>query len=164
MNKLVILRGPSGSGKSSVAKELREGSKNKVAIIDQDYLRRIVLKEKDLPNSINPKLILRVSQFALDNGYNVIVEGILYSAHYGAMFDELLKYHPKENYVYYFDISLGETLKRHITRDKFSEFGEKEMRQWYVDKDLLGTRDESIISESLSKGQIVKRILRETGL
>ena len=164
MSKLIILRGSSGSGKSSVAEGLREKSKSKTALIEQDYLRRVVLKEKDLPSSINPKLILKVSQFALDNGYNTIIEGIFQTGHYRKMFNALLKYHPKENYIYYFDISLRETLNRHSNRDKVNEFGEKEMMRWNIDKDLLGHKGEAVISEDLSKGQIIKKVLRETGL
>lgn len=51
-SKLIVLRGNSGSGKSTTAKMLRDaaiakGTKTKIAIIEQDYLRRYILKEKE---------------------------------------------------------------------------------------------------------------------
>jgi len=44
---LVIVRGNSGSGKSTVAAEVRRRYGRGCALIEQDYLRRIVLREHD---------------------------------------------------------------------------------------------------------------------
>jgi len=164
MTKLIILRGPSGSGKSSIAKEIRKKAKHKTALIEQDYLRRIVLKEKDTPDGVNSELISQVTKFALNNGYNVVLEGIFHSKNYKDMLINLLKFHPEENYIYYFNISFEETLKRHATKDKAHEFGEKEMRQWYNENDLLGVKEEQVIPEKSTQEQTIKRILEETGL
>ena len=164
MTKLIILRGPSGSGKSSVAKELRKKSKYKTALVEQDYLRRIVLKEEDTQDGINSRLILQVVKFALDSEYNVILEGILFTKHYKEMLSELLDYHPNENYAYYFDVSFKETLKRHATKDTAQEFGEKEMKNWYQQSDTLGLIYEQVLPETLSLKQTVLKILKETKL
>jgi hypothetical protein len=48
--KLVVLRGNAGSGKSSTAQELRRRLGRGVAWVEQDYLRRVVLREHDVPD------------------------------------------------------------------------------------------------------------------
>lgn len=77
--KLIVIRGNSGSGKGTIAKKVREGSKRKIAIVEQDYLRRFILKEKEdskvLPNIIG--LIEQTVIFSLMHGYDVILDGIL---------------------------------------------------------------------------------------
>lgn len=55
--KLIVLRGPSGSGKSSAARAVREAQKQQIAIIEQDYWRRIVLKEKDFLDFLEEEII-----------------------------------------------------------------------------------------------------------
>lgn len=75
--RLVILRGNSGSGKSSTARELRARLGRGVAWVEQDYLRRTVLREKDAPGGANIGLIDQTVRYALDCGYDVVLEGIL---------------------------------------------------------------------------------------
>lgn len=88
--RLIILRGNSGSGKTTVAKKLRDASQKKIAIVEQDYLRRIVLKEKEVENGNNIDLIRQTVEFALEKQFNVILEGILDASRYGQMVKELL--------------------------------------------------------------------------
>jgi predicted kinase len=45
--RLIVLRGNSGSGKSTVARALREAYGRGIARVSQDLIRRIILKEKD---------------------------------------------------------------------------------------------------------------------
>lgn len=47
MRELVILRGNSGSGKTSVAKDLRQLFGPNTMLISQDVIRRDILKVKD---------------------------------------------------------------------------------------------------------------------
>lgn len=44
--RLIVIRGNSGSGKSTVAKALRETYGSGVAWVSQDLIRRIILKER----------------------------------------------------------------------------------------------------------------------
>lgn len=162
-NKLVVLRGNSGSGKSTAAKALRDKSKSKVAIVEQDYIRRFILKEKENEGTDNITLIQQTVEFALDRGYNVILEGILYFPRYGEMLKKLVEQCPN-NYFYYFDVSFNETLKRHATKSNSHEFGEKEMREWYKPNQQTGFPSEKIIPESFSLDDAVKKILSETKL
>ena len=51
--RLVAVRGNSASGKSSVAAGLRERFGRGLALVGQDNLRRIVLRERDRPDAAN---------------------------------------------------------------------------------------------------------------
>lgn len=162
-SKLVVLRGNSGSGKSTVAKALREQGKTKIALVEQDYLRRFILKEKETEGTDNIALIQQTVEFALSRGYNVILEGILYFPRYGEMLEQLAMQCPN-NYFYYFDVPLEETLKRHATKPNAHEFGEKEMREWYKPNQQTGFTTEKIIPETFTVDDAVKQILSETGI
>ncbi|MCM3920185.1 hypothetical protein ND748_00560 [Frankia sp. AiPs1] len=74
---LVVIRGNSGAGKSSVARAVRARSGRGVALVEQDYLRRILLREWDQPGGVAPALIDQTVRFCLDHGYHVVLEGIL---------------------------------------------------------------------------------------
>jgi predicted kinase len=161
--KLVILRGNSGSGKSTVAERIRDQAHNKTALISQDYLRRIVLKEKETAGHDNIDLIEQTAIFALARGYNVILEGILYSPRYGTMLGRLVAQCPN-HFIYYFDVPFEETLRRHATKPNAHEFGEKEMREWYEPNQLIGLAGEKIIPENSTFEKTVATILSDTGL
>lgn len=163
MPKLIVLRGNSGSGKSTTAKKIRELSDHKIAIVEQDYLRRIVLKEKERPNGDNIELIKLVTDYALTHDYDVILEGILHFAKYKNILQELRSDWP-ENYFFYFDISLEETFRRHATKPNAHEFGQKEMTEWYDLQDFTNFEVETIISEELSQDEIVPKIINVAGL
>ncbi len=158
-----MLRGNSGSGKSTVAKKLREASHRKVAIVEQDYLRRFILKEKETEGTNNIALIEQTVEFALAHEYDVILEGILYFPRYGEMLKRLANKCP-DNYFFYFDVSFEETLKRHATKPNAHEFGEKEMRDWYKPNQLTNFENEYIISETSPIENSVSTILKQAGL
>lgn len=164
MSKLILLRGNSGSGKSTTARLVRDTvhdyENRKVALIEQDYLRRTILKEKENAGIHNIKLIEHTTQHVLDQGYDVILEGIFIAKRYKEMLERLLRQNT-DSYIYYFDISLEETLRRHITKPNAHEFGEAEMRQWYTQQDYLHTQKETIIPETMPQKEIVAMIMRD---
>lgn len=63
--KLIVLRGNSASGKTSVATGIRNRYGRGIAIISQDNLRRTVLRERDTPDGANIGLIDTVARYAL---------------------------------------------------------------------------------------------------
>lgn len=162
--KLIVLRGPSGSGKSAVAKAVRATQGHAMALVEQDYLRRILLKEKDIPGGVNIELIKRTAIFVLENSYNVIMEGIFDASRYEEMFDELLALHPENNFCFYFDISLEETLRRHKYKPNKNDFGEAEMRSWYKKEDFLPCLNEVVIPESNTLDESIRFISEKCGL
>lgn len=163
MPKLIILRGNSGSGKSTVALRLREACRERVALVEQDYVRRIVMREKEAADADNIELIGRMVEFALERGYHVILEGILRFSRYGRLL-ERLRASGAETHVYYFDIPFEETLRRHATKSCAHEFGEKEMRDWYAPNDMTSFPEEKIIPATSTSEDTVRLILEETGL
>ena len=56
MATLVIIRGNSGSGKTSLAKKLQEYYGRKTLLISQDIVRRDMLKEKVKPSNLSISL------------------------------------------------------------------------------------------------------------
>jgi hypothetical protein len=102
-----------------------------VAWVEQDYFRRIVLREHDVAGGANAGLIDQTVRYSLDHGYDVILDGILYSKHYGGMLAELSRDHRGVTAHYYFDISLEVTLSRHRTKDLASEVTVEQVRGWY---------------------------------
>jgi len=162
-SKLVVIRGNSGSGKGTVAKKIRELSDRKIALVEQDYLRRSVLKEKEKEGTNNIDLIFQTVTFALSREYDVILEGILNFSRYGEMLKDLEQSCP-DNHFYYLDISLQESLKRHATKPNAHEFGEKEMTEWYKPLDLTGFANEIVIPEPSSTLETVRLIREQTGI
>ncbi|MEU6720770.1 hypothetical protein ABZ897_55745 [Nonomuraea sp. NPDC046802] len=77
------------------------------------------------------------SRHALDAGYHVLLEGILTRSRYGEMLHALRRDHRGTTMLFYMDISLEETLRRHETRPQSARFGGDEMREWYCERDLL---------------------------
>ncbi len=164
LTSLIILRGQSGSGKTSTAQALQLRARSKTALLEQDYLRRKMLKEKDVPGGTNISLIDQTARFCLTHGYHVVLEGIFVAERYGEMLRSLIAWHPGSSYPYYFDVSLEETFRRHTTKTNAHEFGEQEMRRWFRKDDYLGSPKERIISEDSTLEDTVARILAETGI
>lgn len=138
---LVCIRGSSGSGKSSIARELRRRHGRGCALVEQDYLRRILLRERDKPGGGAPALIAQTVRFALDHGYHVVLEGILHRSRYRSMLTARRDDHQGRSLFCYLDVS-PETLSRHLTRPQATEFTAEHMSGWYVAYDVLGWPDE----------------------
>ncbi|MDE3722850.1 AAA family ATPase [Nocardiopsis sp. N85] len=161
-SRLIVLRGNSASGKSTVARSLRARYGRGLAIISQDVVRRDVLKEKDRPGAVNVGLIDLMVRHCLAGGFHVVLEGIFHVAHYGEMLTRLVRDH--RGHCYYFDIPFETTLERHATEPVADAFGEAEMRRWWRPRDLLPGGVEEIIDEHNSVEQSMTRILDDCGL
>ena len=161
MSKLIILRGNSGSGKTSVAKELQKQIGRNTLVLSQDTVRREMLWAKDGHNTSALPLLISLLQYGHQNNEVIILEGILYSKWYRPLFEEAVKLFGMDIYAYYYDLPFEETLKRHETREKRFEFGEKEMRRWWNEKDFIGFIQEKTISEEMSLEAVVKMILSD---
>ena len=160
-SKLIVIRGNSGSGKTSVAREVRTRYGRGCALIEQDYFRRIVLREHDSAAStgIAPEFIATAARCALDGGYHVVLEGILPSLRYAPMIRDLVATHHGESHVFYLDVSYDETVRRHATRPIASEVTPEQMLGWYESDDVLGIPGEHVIAESSTFEETVTYIL-----
>ncbi|MEV4502603.1 hypothetical protein [Streptomyces klenkii] len=162
--RLIVLRGNSGSGKSSVADSIRQHYGRGIAIVGQDNMRRVVLKDCDASGDTHVGLVDLTARYALDCGFHVIVEGILSAARYGPMLEALLRDHRGGTCMYYFDVPFEETLRRHATKPVAHEFGEAEMRSWYRPHDVLPSGIETIVSANSSLAETVDRVMQDAGL
>jgi chloramphenicol 3-O-phosphotransferase len=162
--RLVVLRGNSASGKSSVAAGLREKFGRGLALVAQDNLRRVVLREHDVPGAANIGLIDTVARYALDAGFHVVVEGILYADRYGDMLGRLRADHRGGTHHYYLDVPFDETLARHATKPIADEVNETHLRDWYRPLDLLPDGVETVIGADSALAATIDRIMNDTGL
>ncbi|NLU78178.1 kinase [Micromonospora sp. HNM0581] len=163
---LVIIRGNSGSGKTTAAREVRRRYGRGAALLEQDYLRRTLLREHDSTHidPVAPTFITATARTALDLGYHVILEGILHTERYATVLHQLLDNHPGPATVFYLDVSIDETIRRHLNRDEPIPVTPDEMRRWYTHGDLLNVPGETIIPEPHTFEQTVTTILQASGL
>jgi len=162
--RLVVLRGNSGSGKSTVARALQRERPRDVAWVSQDLLRREVLRATDVPGTRAVDLIDATTRFALDRGMHVVVDGILGASKYAAMLRCLVRDHVGSTATYLWDVPFEETVRRHASKPKADEFGAAEMREWYHPRPLVAGLDEAIIGPEASLEAVVAKIRADTGL
>ncbi|MFB7499077.1 AAA family ATPase [Streptomyces sp. NPDC056161] len=162
--RLIVLRGNSASGKSSVAAGLRDRFGRGLALVGQDNLRRVVLREHDRPGAANIGLIDLTARYALDAGYHVVVEGILYADHYGDMLARLRADHRGRTHGYYLDVPLEETLARHAGKPIADEVDADRLREWYRPSDLLPGGVETVVGADSTLTATVDRVMLDTGL
>jgi adenylate kinase family enzyme len=159
-SKLVVLRGPSGAGKSTVAKILHERTAKKTALVEQDYFRHGMLNLPHTNLEVARHIQFACIRSALEQGCDVITEGIMSMGKYKKFFDELLRTHTTENYFFYFDVSFDETTRRHETRAKSEHFTAEEMHEWYDRAAPSGYPNEHSIPEDYSAEQALELIVR----
>lgn len=160
MGTLIVLRGNSGSGKSTVARALQR--ELGVAWIEQDYFRRTVLGESGNYSPLSVELVEESAALVLRHGRTVIVEGMFNSKKYSECFARLREGHAGQSLFCAWDLSLSGTLRRHTTRpDKQADFGERRVRSWYLGwNPLVGITEQRILSEE-SVEATVARIVRD---
>jgi len=162
--RLVVIRGNSASGKSAIAAGIREKYGRGLAIVGQDNLRRVILREHDKPGAANIDLIDLTARFALSRGYHTIVEGIFNADHYGQMLTALISDHAGTAFAYFLDVPLDETLRRHATKAGVLKYGEAEMRRWYRGLDLLPGGTEQVIPANSALESTVSKLMADAGL
>ena len=158
---LIILRGNSGSGKTTVAKLLFDHFHADAMLVSQDVVRRTMLRVKDVPDNPAIELIYRLCSYGNQLNKIVILEGILRRDIYGDMLTTLISDFNGLARVYYFDIPFNETLRRHATKPNAHEFGEAEMRQWWRSNDVLGVKEEQIFNAEMSADDMLKNIVND---
>lgn len=159
MSRLVILRGNSGSGKTTVAKMLQERFGPNTMLISHDMIRMQMLHvwsaegvRKSLP------LMIELLRYGRRNSEITILEGILPSKEYKPLFEVALEEYRENIFSYYYDISFEETLRRHQTKPNRDEFGEVDMRRWWKEKDFLEIIPQTVLNEDVSLRETVELI------
>ena len=160
---LIVLRGNAASGKSTLAAALQRALGPGTANIEQDHFRRVILREHDVPDGENIGLIAHTVRYCASIGNNVIVEGILVAKHYRDMLREILTEHHGPTHVFYLDVPLEETLRRHATRPLGAEVSADKLREWYVQSDSLGIPGEVVLDGTADLEVTLKVILHRVG-
>ena len=160
--KLIILRGNSGSGKTSLAKKLQEKFGPNTMRLSHDMVRMEILhvwsKEgiiKSLP------LMIELLKYGRRHSAVTILEGILDSEQYLALFETAVEQFGQEIYAYYYDLPFEEILRRHSTKPNRHEFGEEDMRRWWREKDFIGFIPEKIFDQNLGLEEAVELVYNE---
>ncbi len=161
MAKLIILRGNSGSGKTTVAKALQARLGHNTMLISQDVVRREMLKVRDGADTKALPLLKELLRYGREHCEIVILEGILRKDWYLPLFELAGELYGDGIYAYYYDLPFEETLSRHGTRLCREEFGEEAMRRWWVEKDYLGIKGERILHKEKGMEDTVNDIYRE---
>ncbi|MFI5938176.1 AAA family ATPase [Actinoplanes sp. NPDC051494] len=163
---LVVLRGNSGSGKTTTAREVRRRYGRGCALLEQDHLRRVVLREHDSGRigPVAPAFIAATARTALDLGYHVVLEGILHTGRYAAVLRDLIAGHHGPAHAFYLDVAFDETVRRHATRAEPTAVTADDMRGWYAYRDLLGVPGEVVIPQSATFDDAVRTVLHDSGL
>lgn len=130
-------------------------------LISQDVVRSEMLFVKDGPDTEASQLLLELTLYGKNNCNIVILEGILNSKWYKNLFENLLDMFKDQIFAYYFDIPFEETLNRHQQKPNAHEFGEKEMKRWWNEKDLLDIIPEALLHKELYLNEIVDKIYQD---
>ncbi len=161
MSRLIILRGNSGSGKSALAAALRAARpKGTLAIVGQDHIRRTILGTGDDVGTTAIRLVDLTVRYGLQNGFDVVVEGILNFSRYGDMLLALRGDHLGVTRSYLYDLSFRETVRRHASKGERG-FGEDEMRSWWQGFQPVEGLDEALIGEDQSLSDTLARVLAD---
>ena len=161
MPKLIILRGNSGSGKTTVAKALQEKFGPNTMLLSHDMVRMQILHvwsregvEKSLP------LMIQLLRYGRRHSEATILEGILPTADYLPLFEAAVEEYGPDIFAYYYDLPFEETLRRHSAKPNRNDFSEAEMRRWWQEKDYLPMIAETILTQEQSLDQTVEQIYK----
>jgi adenylate kinase family enzyme len=158
---LIIIRGNSGSGKTTTAKRLQEHLGRGTLLVSQDVVRRDMLKVQDRDGNLSMDLIKQITEYGKGKCEYVIVEGIFTEQRYGDMLRELIQFYNGKAHTYYYDLSFQETVRRHNSRSKRTEFGEDSMRDWWNAEDYIRVDGEVQLTDEMTQDEIVEIILKQ---
>lgn len=161
--RLILVRGNSASGKSSLARSIRAARPRGIAIVGQDQLRREILHVNEEPGNLTVDYLDLTARYALDHGLHVIVEGILYADIYASMLKRLLADHRGISRCYRYALEFDETVRRHAGKPQAAAYGADTMRDWFRRDDPLTGVDEQSITEAESLAAATARIVHDCG-
>ncbi|WP_298789220.1 AAA family ATPase [uncultured Marinococcus sp.] len=159
MTKVIVIRGNSGSGKTTVAQRIQTILGPGSLLVSQDIVRREMLGVKDRPNNLSIGLIQAMIEYGMSHCPYVIIEGILAEDKYGMMLRETLAASEKV-IAYYYDLPFEETVARHQTKTQ-PDFGEASMKSWFIEQDFLGLENEQRVTKDITEEEIVINILAD---
>lgn len=97
---LIILRGNSASGKTTIAKQLQKHFGQGTLLVSQDVVRRDMLRVHDTMGNLSHDLLFEITKYGKGKCEFVILEGILNNRRYGEMLKELMRYFDENAFTY----------------------------------------------------------------
>lgn len=141
----MVLRGPAGSGKSTIAKAVVAsllGDGRPTCYLEQDLFRNTLLKGKgDVDSaSVSATMLMSSAKVALKGGYCVVLEGILNCnqdgrGKYRPLLEELVVLateHGVNLKLIYLSLPIEVTKNRHLGRAKAKDFGVEKLDDWWA--------------------------------
>lgn len=132
-------------------------------MLGHDTLRREILHVRDRPQALSVAYIDMSARFALDNGLDVVVEGILHSEIYGDMLTQLQRDHRGVTRAFVYELGLEETLRRHRTKTLAAEVSEEQVSSWYRESDRIPELGEIVFNADASASDALAQVLAEVG-
>ena len=161
-SRLIVIRGNSGSGKSSVAAAVRASRPDgTVAVIGQDVIRRDLLGTGDDVGGHAPVVIDYLARLLLDRGFDLVLEGILNADWYSEVLTRLAHDHRGLTCCYLYDLTFEETVRRHQTKPIAHAFGADEMRKWWRGCQPVEGLSEHRVTDSETLDVTVNRVLKD---
>ena len=170
MGKLIIIRGNSGSGKTSLSKLLQARLGPNTLRVSHDMIRMELLNVRGREGVLRSEpLMTTLLRYGKANSEVTILEGILPTCDYSRLFEAALTIFGADIYAYYYDLTFDETLRRHMTKPNRDDFGEADMCRWWVERDFLtdanigyrGVVNERILCAELSLDDAVELIMAD---
>ncbi|QOD86737.1 kinase [Weissella viridescens] len=155
MSQIIVLRGNSASGKTSLARVLKAAHPQTTFLIAQDTIKRELLLEHEGPHSLTPKLIVTLLDWALDHQLDIILEGILRTEHYRAVYTFLDSVTVP---VHYFYLNLDFDIGLQRNNLKPTPFSEIQLKKWWCHNGDPLKHAEIIIPTQLSLPERLKVI------
>lgn len=106
-------------------------------------------------------LMIHLLRYGREHSEVTIMEGILPAGKYSRLFETAVEEFGSQIFAYYYDLSFEETMRRHQTKSVCHEFGESEMRAWWLEKDYLPMISETTLSAEQSLEETVEMIYRQ---
>ena len=154
---IVLIRGNSASGKSTIAKSLQLSLPNTM-LISQDEIRRNMLRESDHDGADTMCVIELLVATAKKMNRLVILDGIFRQDTYGDWLAELFEKY--SGTAWYLNVSLATTKDRHAGRAQSKDFGDEDLDAWYRPNDTIDALNEYLVPETWTKDDTVSAILR----
>ena len=143
--RVVVLRGPAGSGKSTVSAAVLAALRARgmrVVYLEQDFFRTAAggcVGAREVAR----EMLIACARQAHAAGFSVIIEGILNKAYHAEALTQLGLEMPL--YFAYLDVGLDETKTRHAGRSKALDFGAEKLDEWWSSASPMGVQNEIII-------------------
>ncbi|MGQ0434562.1 MAG: AAA family ATPase [Microthrixaceae bacterium] len=158
--KLILIRGPSGAGKSTIARAVVDASSRPTALVERDHY--MLMFNEAGRFSIDQKVIELVILTCLERDVDVVFEGNFKADTHRDLIGRLFAAHPEQNYIFYVDVGLEESLRRHASRPQI--ISEEKMRELHPLATPLGDPREVLIPEETPVDAAVRLVLDISGL